>query len=68
MRKFTKRWFGPYKVRKVTNNATYYLNKLDKTEIQMPIAGKRIKMQRMLTRMKDAKDAQEDGGLLNQDK
>ena len=44
MRKFAKRWFRPYEVRKVTDKATYYLNELDGTKIQMPIAGKRIKI------------------------
>ena len=44
MRKFAKRWFGPYEVRKVTDKATYYLNELDGTEIHTPIAGKRIKI------------------------
>ena len=44
MRKFAKRWFGPYEVRKVTDKATYYLNELDGTEIQTPIVGKRIKI------------------------
>ena len=42
MRKFAKRWFGPYEVCKVTHKATYYLNELDGTQIQTPIAGKRI--------------------------
>ena len=44
MRKFPKLWFGPYEVWKVTDKATYYLNELDGTEIQTPIAGKRIKI------------------------
>ena len=44
IRKFAKRWFGPYEVRKITDKATYFLNELDGTEIRIPIAGKRIKI------------------------
>ena len=44
IQKFTKRWFGPYEVRKITNNTTYFLNELDGTEIRIPIARKRIKI------------------------
>ena len=42
-RKFAKRWFGPYTVRSVGNNATYHLVELDETRITTPVAGKRIK-------------------------
>ena len=44
MRKFTKRWFGPYEVRKVFDNGTYRLCKLDGTILRVPIAGKRVKI------------------------
>ena len=30
-RKFARRWFGPYMVRSVNDNATYHLAELDKT-------------------------------------
>ena len=43
-RKFTKRWFGPYVVKKIENNATYFLAELDGTRLALPIAGKRIKI------------------------
>ena len=42
-RKFAKRWFGPYTVRSVNNNATYHLAELDGTRITSPVPGKRIK-------------------------
>ena len=42
-RKFVKRWFGPYMVRSVNNNATYHLAELDGTRITTPVSGKRIK-------------------------
>ena len=43
-RKFAKRWFGPYIVKQVYDNATYLLRELDGTELKIPIAGKRIKL------------------------
>ena len=43
-RKFAKRWFGPYVVKEVYDNATYLLRELDGTELKVPIAGKRIKL------------------------
>ena len=43
-RKFAKRWFGPYMVKKVESNATYFLAELDGTRLALPIAGKRIKI------------------------
>ena len=43
-RKFTKRWFGPYMVKKIESNATYFLAELDRTRLALPIAGKRIKI------------------------
>jgi hypothetical protein len=42
-RKFSRRWIGPYVVKKVENNATYRLTELDGTPLVLPIAGKRIK-------------------------
>ena len=43
-RKFAKRWFGPYVVKQVYDNATYLLREFDGTELKTPIAGKRIKL------------------------
>ena len=42
-REFARRWFGPYIVRSVNENATYHLAELDGTQIATPVAGKRIK-------------------------
>mgnify|MGYP000061182129 FL=1 len=44
IRKFAKRWFGPYEVRKVFDNGTYRLCELDGTILRVPIAGKRVKI------------------------
>ena len=44
IRKFVKRWFGPYEVRKVFHNGTYRRCELDGTILQVPIAGKRVKI------------------------
>ena len=44
MRKMVKRWFGPYIVVHVFDNATYKLCELDGTEVRVPIAGKSIKL------------------------
>ena len=44
MRKFTKRWFGPYEVGKVFDNGTYRLCELDETILRVPIAGKQVKI------------------------
>jgi Fe-S cluster assembly scaffold protein SufB len=43
MRKFARRWFGPYVVTSVDDNGTYNLAELDKTRIAVPVAGKRVK-------------------------
>ena len=43
-RKFAKRWFGPYMVKKIESNATYFLVELDRTQLALPIARKRIKI------------------------
>ena len=39
-----KRWFGPFVVKKIENNATYFLVQLDGTRLALPIARKRIKI------------------------
>ena len=44
MRKFTRRWFRPYVVTSVNDNATYHLAKLYGTSLEVPIAGKRVKI------------------------
>ena len=44
VRKFAQRWFGPYVVERVNDNATYLLRELDGTMFKIPIAGKRIKV------------------------
>jgi Integrase zinc binding domain/RNase H-like domain found in reverse transcriptase/Reverse transcriptase (RNA-dependent DNA polymerase) len=43
LRKFARRWFGPYVVVVVHDNATYTLRELDGTQLKVPVAGKRIK-------------------------
>ena len=43
-RKFSERWFGPYVVKKVEDNATYRLVELDGTSLALLIAGKRVKI------------------------
>ena len=43
-RKFAKRWFGPYIIRQVNKNATYFLTEMDGVSLKLPIAGKRIKL------------------------
>ena len=44
MRKFAQRWFGPYVVERVNDNATYLLFELDGTMFKIPIADKCIKV------------------------
>ena len=44
IRKFAKRWFGPYEVWKVFDNGTYRLCELDGTVLRVPILGKRLKI------------------------
>ena len=44
VRKFARRWFGPYVVEKVNDNANYLLRELDGTMFKIPISGKRIKV------------------------
>ena len=43
IRKYAKRWFGPYEVENVFDNGTYQLCELDGTILWVPIAGKRVK-------------------------
>ncbi len=43
VRKFARRWFGPYVVVKVHDNGTYSLRELDGTHFKTPVAGKRVK-------------------------
>ena len=44
VRKFARRWFGPYVVERVNDKATYLLHELDGTMFKIPITGKRIKV------------------------
>ena len=44
IRKFAKRLFGPYIVKKVYDNATYILSKLDGSLLQSVMPGKRLKI------------------------
>ena len=44
IRKFSHRWFGPYRVIEVRQNGTYILSEFDGTLLRIPIAGKRIKL------------------------
>jgi hypothetical protein len=43
-RKFSQRWFGPYVLKKLGDNATYHLAELDGTLLALAIAVKRIKI------------------------
>ncbi|KAL2630446.1 hypothetical protein R1flu_015132 [Riccia fluitans] len=42
-KKFVRRWFGPYVVVTVHENATYFLRELDGIPLKVPIACKRVK-------------------------
>ncbi len=44
LRKFSRRWFGPYVISEVYDNATYSLKELDGTPLRSRIAGKRVKL------------------------
>jgi hypothetical protein len=44
IRKFAKRWFWSYIIKKVYDNATYKLSELDGSLLQNLIPGKRIKI------------------------
>ena len=43
MRKFSRRWFGPYVVTSANNNGTYHLAELAGMRMAAPVAGKRVK-------------------------
>ena len=43
MRKFVRRWFGPYVVTSANNNGTYHLAELDGTRMTVPVGVKIIK-------------------------
>jgi hypothetical protein len=43
LRKFSRRWFGPYVVVATHDNATYTLHELDGTMLKIPVVGKQIK-------------------------
>ena len=43
MRKFARRWFGPYVVTSANDNGTYHLAELDGTRMATPVVGKRVK-------------------------
>ncbi|KAL3702351.1 hypothetical protein R1sor_020373 [Riccia sorocarpa] len=44
VRKFSRRWFGPYVVLAVNDNAIYSLRELDGTVLRLAVAGKRVKL------------------------
>ncbi|KAL3682400.1 hypothetical protein R1sor_000422 [Riccia sorocarpa] len=44
IRKFSRRWFGPYVVLAVHDNATYSLRELDGTTLRIATTGKRVKL------------------------
>ena len=69
MHKFSKRWFGPYVVRDVHDNATYSLSELDGTEVKVPIAGKRIKVfkQRKDNALRDVEEEEYTGEIQSED-
>ncbi|KAL3695983.1 hypothetical protein R1sor_010059 [Riccia sorocarpa] len=64
-RKFARRWFGPYVVVDVHENATYSLRKLDGTPLRLPIAGKRVKVfkRRVNTQESDFHDKKDLGSI-----
>ena len=43
VRKFAKRWFGPYTVTSANDNGTYHLAELNGTRLAILVAGKWIK-------------------------
>ncbi|KAL3680258.1 hypothetical protein R1sor_023214 [Riccia sorocarpa] len=61
LKKFAKRWFGPYVVEKVYDNATYKLRELDGARLRRPIAGKRVKIFKKRNEDMDVIDTVEDG-------
>ena len=58
--KFSHRWFGPYLVKKVEDNATYRSAKLDGTSLALSIAGKRNKIFKRRDRMEIGFEALDD--------
>ncbi|KAL2633842.1 hypothetical protein R1flu_005321 [Riccia fluitans] len=44
LRKFSRRWFGPYVVLAMNDNATYTLRELDGTPLKIVVVGKRVKL------------------------
>ena len=42
VRKFARRWFGPYVVERINDSATYLLRELDRTMLRIPVVGKCI--------------------------
>jgi hypothetical protein len=44
LRKFSRRWFGPFVVVTTHDNGTHILRELDGTMLKIPVAGKRIKI------------------------
>ncbi|KAL3689190.1 hypothetical protein R1sor_015499 [Riccia sorocarpa] len=44
VRKFSRRWFGPYVVEEVRDNATYVLRELYGTRLRILVVGKRVKL------------------------
>ncbi|KAL3695519.1 hypothetical protein R1sor_009595 [Riccia sorocarpa] len=65
LRKFSKRWFGPYVVVEVNNNATYTLRELDGARLRTPIAGKRVKIFKRRDGSADFAEEVEDEDLLD---
>ena len=43
MRKFARRWFGPYVVTNTNDNGIYHLAELHGMIMAVPMAGKRVK-------------------------
>ena len=43
IRKFSRKWFGPYVVTSANDNGTYHLAELNGTRMAVPVAGKRVK-------------------------
>jgi hypothetical protein len=68
VRKFSRRWFGPYIVQKVKDNANYHLTELDSTPIALPIVGKRVKIYQRRESLEVEFDALEDSPSVKEDK
>lgn len=61
-RKVVKRWLGLYKVRDVNDNATFFLDELDGTQLRLCIVGKHIK----LFKRRDSSDPYMDQEISNE--